>query len=74
MTTAIPHLAKAEVGVPKGTADNMTGRSTQVNREIPMEDRFHVHYWIHTGQEINLDDDSVVYLYRCAACNKVKRQ
>ena len=74
MTTAIPHLVEAKGGVQKGTADNMTERSTQVNKEILMKDGLHVHYWIHTGQEINLDDDSIVYLYRCSACDKVKRQ
>jgi hypothetical protein len=41
---------------------------------IPAKALLHVHYWIQTGQETDLEDDSIVYLYRCSTCNKVKRQ
>jgi hypothetical protein len=45
-----------------------------MNETILTKEMTHVHYWIHTGQETNLDDGSIVYLYRCSTCNKVKRQ
>jgi hypothetical protein len=41
---------------------------------IATKDILHVHYWIHTGEENNIDEGSIVYLYRCLNCNKVKRQ
>ena len=45
-----------------------------MNETILVKDVKHIHYWIPTGQEINLDDGSIVYLYRCMTCTKVKRQ
>ena len=45
-----------------------------MNATTHATDVLHVHYWIPTGHETDLDDDCVVYLYRCSICGKVKRQ
>jgi hypothetical protein len=45
-----------------------------MNETTATKDVLHVHYWKQAGQETNLDDGSIVYLYRCSTCDKVKRQ
>ena len=45
-----------------------------MNTSIPTTNVLHVHYWVETGHETNLDDSSIAYLYKCTICNKVKKQ
>jgi hypothetical protein len=45
-----------------------------MNETIAVKEILHVHYWIPSGQEVNLDNGGIEHLYKCSGCNKVKRQ
>ena len=45
-----------------------------MSETILKQDMLHVHYWTQKGQETNVDDGNVTYLYECSTCGKVKRQ
>jgi hypothetical protein len=50
----------------------LSGGLLEMNTTIPTTNVLHVHYWVETGHETNLDDSSIAY--KCTICNKVKKQ
>jgi hypothetical protein len=52
----------------------LSGGLLDMNAAIPTTNILHIHYWTQTGQELDLENDNIVYVYRCSACGKVKRQ
>jgi hypothetical protein len=52
----------------------LSGGLLKMNTTVSTTDALHVHYWVQTGHETNLDDASIVYLYKCSICNKEKKQ